>query len=376
LKLKNNYILWVKASDLKVGDELKTSNKSAQEFVVSVEKITLEKPKAVFDIEVEDEHNFFVKSPDPGVDFSYYEEKESLVNPVCVHNSEFFFLYNGNLAAGALALFRPGTGLVWNLMQANLSAAVNRWPTRAAMRLGAALSAGRPDAVVCNSEAARTAHAAAGYAAAKMSVIPNGVDTELYRPSENARTGVGPVVIGHLARWDPQKDHATFVRAVGRLLRRGVDVRARLAGPGVTADNPDLTRWIAETGRPECFERLGALDQTVPFYQSLDVFCLSSVGESSPYALAEAMACGLPAAATDVGDCRAVLNDGDALAPAGDDDALSRALERWARLGPEERRQKGREARARIVEHYSFRRMVDAYLDLYQAVAARRDGRG
>ncbi|HMU75800.1 MAG TPA: glycosyltransferase [Elusimicrobiota bacterium] len=286
------------------------------------------------------------------------------------------WLYNGNLAAGALARFRPGTGLVWNLMQANLSAAVNRWPTRAAMRLGAALSAGRPDAVVCNSEAARTAHAAAGYAAAKMSVIPNGVDTELYRPSENARTGVGPVVIGHLARWDPQKDHATFVRAVGRLLRRGVDVRARLAGPGVTADNPDLTRWIAETGRPECFERLGALDQTVPFYQSLDVFCLSSVGESSPYALAEAMACGLPAAATDVGDCRAVLNDGDALAPAGDDDALSRALERWARLGPEERRRKGREARGRIVEHYSFRRMVDAYLDLYQTVAARRDGRG
>lgn len=285
------------------------------------------------------------------------------------------WLYNGNLAAGALTLFRPRTGLVWNLMQANLSAAVNRWPTRAAMKLGAALSAGRPDAIVCNSEAARSAHAAAGYAPEKMSVIPNGVDTDLYRPSEEARPG-GPVVIGHLARWDPQKDHATFVRAVGRLLQRGVDVRARLAGPGVTVDNPDLTRWIAETGRPECFERLGALDRTVPFYQSLDLFCLSSVGESSPYALAEAMACGVPAAATDVGDCRAVVNDDGAVAPAGDADALSRALERWAGLSPEARRQKGREARARIVEHYSFRRMVDAYLDLYQAVAARRDGRG
>lgn len=286
------------------------------------------------------------------------------------------WLYNGNLAAEALALRRPNAGLVWNLMQANLSASVNRWPTRVAMGLGAALSARGPDAVVCNSQVARAVHETVGYDPRKMRVIPNGVDTDLYRPAPALRPSGEPLVIGHLARWDPQKDHATFVRAVGLLLKRGVAVRAVMAGPGVTPENEELSRWIAATGFPDRFERRGALDQTLPFYQSLDVFCLSSVGESSPYVLAEAMACGVPSVATDVGDCREVLNDDGAIVPAGDAEGLARSLERWARMDPEGRRQKGAAARARIEERYSFQRMVDAYVSLYEELSARRAERG
>ncbi len=182
-----------------------------------------------------------------------------------------FEIFNGWLYAGnlmALLAARRGSGLVWNLMQANLSPAVNRPFTRIAMRLGALLSARGPDKIVCNSATAQEAHRRCGYAETKMTVIPNGVDASLFhpRPGERERLGqrlgIPPkeIRVGHLARWDPQKDHRTFVRAAGRLLAGGARARFLLAGPNITPDNAALVRWIQDTGFPLNFHLLGAVE--------------------------------------------------------------------------------------------------------------------
>ena len=64
----------------------------------------------------------------------------------------------------------------------------------------------------------------------------------------------------------------------------------------------------------------GLLEDVAACYTALDVFVLSSLTEQMPMSLLEAMACGLPAICTDVGDCAEVLgNPGlPAVVPSGD----------------------------------------------------------
>jgi glycosyltransferase involved in cell wall biosynthesis len=286
------------------------------------------------------------------------------------------WLYSGNLMAGIFSKGWPGSRLIWNLMQANVSPAVNGLKTRLLMKAGARLSGRWPDRIVCNSVAAREAHAGLGYAGSKMRVIPNGVDTDNFQPNPNSRArfreirGVSSsgLVLGHLARWDPQKDHRTLIRAVGLLIKKGVDAHLFLAGPGVSPENGLLMQWIAETGRPERFHPMGPVEDTPSFLAALDIFCLSSVGESSSYALAEAMACGVPAVVTNVGDARDVVGETGVVVPPAQPQAFCEGLLRLASLSPAARFHHGAQGRERIVHNYSFSKMVDAYQALYQSI--------
>lgn len=290
------------------------------------------------------------------------------------------WLYSGNLVAGVFSRGWPGSGLIWNLMQANVTPAVNGFKTRLLMQGGGRMSQKWPDRIVCNSLAAQEAHQGLGFAISKMQIIPNGIDTGMYRPFPEARAifckkqGVSPtgLMLGHLARWDPHKDHRTLVRSVGMLLKKGIDAHLFLGGPGVDKKNSTLMNWIGETGFSDRFHPIGVLETPHLFLSSLDIFCLSSVGESSSYALAEAMACGVPAVVTDVGDSRQVLGVSGIVVPPSDPEAFCQGLYRLATLDSPERTQLGLLGRDRIMNHYSFKKMVDAYQALYQDVLSHR----
>lgn len=286
------------------------------------------------------------------------------------------WLYSGNLVAGVLARGQPGTRLIWNLMQANLSSAVNSPKTRFLMTMGARLSARWPDQIVCNSLAAQRAHAGIGFDSSKMTVIPNGVDTERFQPNPEARApfrkewslSSTPIVLGHLARWDPQKDHRMLVEAFRLLVSQGVNAHLFMAGPGVTKENPLLMKWIQETGVSDRFHLLGSIEDAPRFLAGLDIFCLSSLGESSSYALAEAMACGVPSVVTDAGDARDVVGDTGVVVPPAQPEAFCEGLLRLTSLSSSVRTHQGAQARDRIVQNYSFNKMVNAYQTLYRSI--------
>jgi len=94
-------------------------------------------------------------------------------------------------------------------------------------------------------------------------------------------------------------------------------------------------------------------------YNALDLLCLSSAyGEGFPNVLGEAMACGVPCCATDVGDAALVLGDLGVAVPRREPETLAAGLaallERLEREGEALRRA----CRARIVAHFSLERMV------------------
>jgi glycosyltransferase involved in cell wall biosynthesis len=286
------------------------------------------------------------------------------------------WLYSGNLTAGVLAGGGRRAPVIWNLMQGNLGPEVNSAKIRAYMKIGAHYSSRWPSKIVCNSLLAQKAHEKIGYDPSRMTVIPNGIDTNTFRPNPAARAQFREkyslsnqtLVIGHLARWDPNKDHRTLLSAFGLVARRGVNAHLFLAGPGVTEQNSVLMEWVRQTGVVARVHLLGPVEDTPSFLAGLDLFCLSSIGESSSYALAEAMACGIPAVSSDVGDARDVVGATGAIVPPAHPQVFSDGIQRLASMQSAERARLGIAARERIVKNYSFKTMVDAYQSLYRAV--------
>jgi len=110
-----------------------------------------------------------------------------------------------------------------------------------------------------------------------------------------------------------------------------------------------------------------------PYYRAADVFALPSEFDNSPNVVLEAMACGLPVVATDVGGVAdyVVGDRGGSLVPGGDAGALADALNRW--LAADDRRRAASVFnRQRVVERFSWRASAERLLEVYREVLDRR----
>ncbi len=270
------------------------------------------------------------------------------------------WMYHADLAA-AWALWLSGrrgrTRLYWGVRCSNMDPSAYGAGFRRTLRLAARFSR-MPDAVVVNSEAGRAAHLALGYRPRRTVVIPNGIDLARFRPDGAARAAVrrelgiagsAPVLIS-VARVDPMKDHGTLLAALDRL--DGVTALAVGAGTEGLPDRPGL-------------RRLGARDDVPALLAAADVVVShSAFGEGFSNALAEGMACGLPAVATDVGDAARIVGEAGRIVPPGDPAALAAAVD-GILATPERRSALGARARRRIEAEFSLDRAVAAFAALH-----------
>lgn len=288
------------------------------------------------------------------------------------------WMYHADLLGGLAARLARRGKVVWGIHNSTLDARATHRTTRWVVAACARLSRTVPDRIVSVSRAARDLHVAAGYDAARFVVIPNGFDLEEHRPSPawrrevRAELGVpeDAVLVGLVARVDPQKDHPNFVRAAGLLARRRADVRFLLCGEGAAAGNPALAAALAEAGVADRFHLLGRRSDVPRILSALDVASLSSAyGEAFPLAIGEAMACGVPAVVTDLGDCADLVGETGLVVPPRDPAALAEAWATLVRAGPDGRRRLGLAARERIEARFSMRRIASEYDALHRALA-------
>jgi glycosyltransferase involved in cell wall biosynthesis len=236
-----------------------------------------------------------------------------------------------------------------------------------------------PVVIVTDSEAGRTWHRQLGYRAREWQVIPNGFDLAQFAPDalagEALRQQLGlpseTPLIGLVARFNPVKGHQTFVEAAGILSREDPAPHFVLAGPGVTPDNEELCAWITASGAATRIHLLGALSDVPRVIAALDIATCASYSESSPLVVGESMACGVPVVTTDVGDAAVIVADTGLVVPPRDAPAMAAAWRDLLALTPDQRRELGARARARISEQYSLEGVVARYEAICERVALR-----
>lgn len=289
------------------------------------------------------------------------------------------WMYHGNIAA-TVAGAQATLPVVWGVRQSLGLGTRDKWLTRRIIQAGA-LASRTADLIVYNSATAREQHERRGYARRCGAVIPNGFDTESLRPSHEQREAVRTeleigqraLVIGHVARFHPAKDHRTFLGAAARLRRTEPAAMFVLVGEGVSASNPELMRLVAELGLADSVRLLGRRSDVDRVMTAFDVFCLTSSGmEGFPNVVGEAMSCGVPCVGTAVGDVAELIGDTGEIVPPSDPDAVASALSRLLAMDPEMRQGLGRRARQRVIDCFSIREIARLYADVLHSVAERR----
>ena len=273
------------------------------------------------------------------------------------------WMYHGNVAASLAAIAGSCRApVLWGIRQTLERLGDNRPLTRGVILAGSALGF-QPRRIVYNSTLAAEQHEAFWYPRPKRVTIYNGIDTARFRPNLPtrlaAKAGLGlppdAEVIGRVARNDPMKDHATLFRAFGLLAGRRPRAHLVLVGTGMEAADAGLAQLAQRTGAAERVHFVGPrleLEQLVPGF---DVAVSSSrMSEGFQNVLAEAMACGVPAVSTDIGEAATIIGDRARLLPRLDAEALAAAIGAVLDLPAEQRREMGRQDRARIVARFEI----------------------
>lgn len=288
------------------------------------------------------------------------------------------WMYHANLLA-AVASPLAGTGrAVWGIRAASLPAGRERRRTIALARASARVAGVLARAVIVNGTRANRTHVEAGYPAARMIVIPNGFDTRLWRPDAAARDsvreelGLAPdaLLVGMVANFRPIKDHRTLFRAIAAVRRTGIEAHLLLAGVDSAFGTPELARMILEELGPEPgVSALGSRADVPRLTAALDVATLTSIDESFPNVVAEAMACGVPVVSTDAGDVIDILGASDDVVPVGDHDALARRIGRWLSQPHAARRAHGATLRSRVTSRYDLEVVARQFIDTWSRLA-------
>jgi glycosyltransferase involved in cell wall biosynthesis len=211
-------------------------------------------------------------------------------------------------------------------------------------------------------------------------VLPgSGVDLERFAPTKRLPSASGePVRFLLVARliWD--KGVGEYVEAARRLHRDGVSARFQLGGfldvkNRTAISRADVDSWI----RDGTIEYLGAADDVRPWMAEADCVVLPSYREGTPRSLLEAASMALPIVTTDAPGCRNVVQDGvnGFLCRARDAADLANKLRTMAELSPDQREAMGRASRAKMVEEYDERIVLQKYHAAIQAIEPVIQGR-
>ena len=292
------------------------------------------------------------------------------------------WMYLGNLYGGLAAkLVRRDLPILWNIRHSTLDPQLDSRSLRFSAWIGGKLSRWIPNRIILNSEAARAAHRQVGYVDDKLEVIPNGFDTDSFCPDPISRQQIreelgltnDTPLVGIVGRFHPNKDHRTFVQAARVVAERLPNAHFVLVGYDQVFTLADLWSWIDAVGLRDRFHLLGKRSDVAAIDASLDVAVCSSTTEGFPNVIGEAMSCGVPCVATDVGECREVVGDTGRIVPKQDPHSLGHAIADLLSLSHEARATLGHAARQRVVERYDIDQIVSRYRQLWRETAGVSD---
>jgi sugar transferase (PEP-CTERM/EpsH1 system associated) len=218
--------------------------------------------------------------------------------------------------------------------------------------------------------------------------IYNGVDSRKFHPREGpglipefpGGLPEDPFVVGTVGRMAAVKDQLTLVDAFVELLRARPELRSRLrlliVGDG--AMRKGCVERLEAAGAAGLAWLPGERADVAELMRAMDLFVLPSLAEGISNTILEAMACGLPVAATRVGGNPELVQEGRTgeLFPVSGRSALVATIARYCD-DPAMARAQGAAARRDVEARFTLEAMVRGYCDLYESAAgATRPGAG
>lgn len=270
------------------------------------------------------------------------------LRPAVIHG----YLHESNLMA---LLLKPLCGfpkVIWGIRDSQTDADTWGLLGKLSFRLNCLLS-GHADLIIANSRAGRAYYRTKGYPAEQFEVVPNGIDVERFQPASSKTAGRTFTLIGRL---HPMKDHATLLRAAALV----PEAKLQIIGDGAAHYLEELQSLARSLGIQDRVSFQPARGDLSSLYPTLDcVVSTSAYGEGFSNVLGEAMACGIPCIASDVGDSAWLVDNTSWIFPAGDHAALAEKMRTFLALTAEQRSNIGEKNRQRIEQNFTVEKMVE-----------------
>jgi glycosyltransferase involved in cell wall biosynthesis len=290
------------------------------------------------------------------------------------------WMYHGNLAASLTQRLGHRGLVVWNVRHSIHDMRREKASTRLVIRAGVWL-ARSPARVIYNSVSAAEQHEGFGYPSDKRVVLPNGFDLERFKPDPDAREArraalgvpLDKFLLGVVGRAHPMKNHLGWLKAFRTLVDEELPVHCVMAGTGVANPEGSVATAVREAGLESNITLLPPTDSPESLYPALDLLVMPSLwGEGFPNVVGEAMGCGVAALVTDVGDAASVVGATGFVSESGAPDVLAREMRSALAQGHEALELLGTAARARMVEFYGPKVMVQRYRSLCVDLISKR----
>ena len=190
------------------------------------------------------------------------------------------------------------------------------------------------DLIIANSQFGADVHVEQGFPYSKIVVVPNGIDTSTFitpmaaRSEERARIGVpeDAEVVGMLGRFDPMKGHDLVLEVFRAARAHRPNLHLVVVGLHTHEQGNTFLNQARAMGLLDNVTLLPESDSPEWALQLFDVLVLPSLSEAFPNVVAEALSCGVPVAAFDVGDVKQVVGVFGSVVPRGDVAALGRTI--------------------------------------------------
>ena len=286
------------------------------------------------------------------------------------------WLYHSDFLGGIFAFILGVKNIVWNIRGSYLGYRLNKFHTYFIIYINGFLSKFIPKFIVSNSYECINIFSSIGYKRDIFKFIPNGFDTQKFSPNIKLRNNFRKEIkipniaklIGYIARFDPQKNHLGFIKIASIIKSKIPNAYFLLAGKGIDYNNQVLLNWIEKFNLKSSFRLLGSRSDINKINSALDLYLSPSNGEGFPNSIGEAMSCGVPCLATNVGDCKKIINNNNLISEVDDlADFINKTLIalKW---NEKEFKKQSFLARQRIKKLYSIERVKDHYEEFYKSL--------
>ena len=286
------------------------------------------------------------------------------------------WMYHGDFIASIVSILKGQKNLYWNIRHSSLEKkSILFYPTFFLMKICALISHILPKKIICCSINSVKLHQFHGYKRSKFFYLPNGVNTEKFKPNHNLKRKVRDdlsvkdniFLFGMVARYHDQKDHKNLLKALNLLSLSNNNFKFLLIGKNLDTSNNEICDLIKKYNLIKNVILLGEREDINSLMCSIDCHVLSSAyGEAFPNVIAEAMASGIPCIATNVGDSKYIVGETGWIVNPRDPKELFQSMHKVMNLNKEEISRLGKSARKKVITEYSLNKMIYSYQNLYK----------